>query len=231
MIELRMLPKSWFLHVDGDTIGPLTESVVYALLEKRRLQFSDFGWTEGMANWVRLGELSAFNHLVPSSPSGEIPRTAAAAAQMTPSAKITAGARTETIPARANVVPMHVVKNSKNASHTPVPSRSHRVEIPRMQRVTLDGIITLEDGSRHEILNLSESGIFINLPDDIPIIGTEVRFTLHAKALGKSLDMTGLLVREQIRDGENAVAIEFTRVNPVHRRVLKSYVESKISKS
>ncbi len=222
-----MLPKNWFLHIEGVTVGPLEETSVCALLQTGRVHFSDFGWRDGMGRWARLSDLAPFSKLMPEIPDADLPGkaiTSASPTETSPKSRSLAQAALAHAPRStpASGAILHMIKPQV------APRAEKDAEHPkRPERVTLEGHVIFEDGSRHKILNLSESGVFVRLPEDVPILGTEVRITLNAKALGKPLDMTGVLIREEMNEGENAVAIEFTKVNPVHRRILRSYVDSK----
>ena len=171
-----------------------------------------------MRHWARLSDLVPFSRQIPEIPSIAIPTKMAVGGIPETQSK----SRESEPPA-----PLQLVKNKISA--TAKAAKTPQVGVPRPERVKLEGHVIFSDGSRHKILNISETGVFLRLPEDVPILGTEVRFTLQAKALGKGLDMTGVLIREEMDDEGNAVANEFTKVNPVHRRILRTYVESKLS--
>lgn len=95
----------------------------------------------------------------------------------------------------------------------------------RPSRVPIEGWIRFDAGDLHKVLNISESGILVSIPQNVPMIGKEVRFKLESPAFGKAMDMTGVLIREDFSAAENAVAIEFTRLNPAYRRLIKEFVQ------
>ncbi len=95
----------------------------------------------------------------------------------------------------------------------------------RPSRVPIEGWIRFDAGDLYRVLNISESGILVSIPQNVPMIGKEVRFKLESPAFGKAMEMTGVLIREDFSAAENAVAIEFTRLNPAYRRLIKDFVQ------
>jgi hypothetical protein len=119
-----------------------------------------------------------------------------------------------------------------------VPSRSKSVEkspAPKLAadesgRVPIFGTVVFEKEDHHQVINISETGLLIKPKTDLPQIGKEAHFKLASLVFDAPLEMTGILVREPRPAVENAVVIEFTKLNPMHRRQIKAYVESVISK-
>jgi hypothetical protein len=100
--------------------------------------------------------------------------------------------------------------------------------IRRHTRVRLDGTVTVEDYGTFTSFDISEGGLFIVANTPIPF-GTDVKLHIESAAFPKPLDMTGIVIREGISEaGETGFAIQFTRVNPAHRRVLQDYVKQKL---
>src|SRR4051812_25855437 len=67
------MPEQWYLHIQGETLGPLSGDIVAGLLRCSRLMPSDLLWSTGMAAWERAASLRAFASYVPSIPSGPFP--------------------------------------------------------------------------------------------------------------------------------------------------------------
>lgn len=192
-----MAQKEWYLHVQGDTFGPLTTDVVATMLKQNRLQFSDYVWTVGLAKWIRLGEVQEFQALLPPYPAIPIP---VVREKKEPKVeKPVAVKATPKVPAKA-------------------PIRKH-VRVQFEAKVTVDGYGTFK------ATNVSEGGVFLKAAKGIPL-GTDLKFTLECSALEKPLSMTGILIREGQSDGESGLAIEFTKMNPAHRRLLQQIVQS-----
>jgi Tfp pilus assembly protein PilZ len=100
--------------------------------------------------------------------------------------------------------------------------------IRRHTRVRLDGTVTVEDYGTFTSFDISEGGLFIVANTPIPF-GTDVKLHIESAAFPKPLDMTGIVIREGLSEaGETGFAIQFTRVNPAHRRVLQDYVKQKL---
>lgn len=100
--------------------------------------------------------------------------------------------------------------------------------IRRHTRVRLDGTVTVEDYGTFTTFDISEGGLFIVADTPIPF-GTDVKLHIQSAVFPKPLDMTGIVIREGRSDaGETGFAIQFTRVNPAHRRLLQDYVKQKL---
>ncbi len=104
-----------------------------------------------------------------------------------------------------------------------IPNRDGMIQ--RQERTPLEGWVRLDNSDLHRVINISETGLLVSIPQNVPIIGKEIRFRLESPAFGKPLELTGVLVREDFSNQENAVAIEFTRLNPAYRRMIKEYVQ------
>src|SRR5262245_2324352 len=63
----------WFVHIQGETFGPVSTNVISIMIKQNRLQFMDYVWTAGMERWVRIGELPACVSLMPPYPKSPGP--------------------------------------------------------------------------------------------------------------------------------------------------------------
>jgi len=111
-----------------------------------------------------------------------------------------------------------------------VPDTPLKAWIRRYGRVMLEGNVSVEGYGAFPVVDISEGGVFLSAVSPIAF-GTDLRFRLESPSLGKTLDMTGIVIREGAsEDGHAGFAIQFTRVNPAHRRVIHEYVKSKMAK-
>src|SRR4051812_3052742 len=69
-----MSKKHWFLHILGETMGPLSTEVVKSMLQQNRLQFADFLWCEELTKWTRVSDVHDFAALLPPYPDAPIPK-------------------------------------------------------------------------------------------------------------------------------------------------------------
>lgn len=190
--------RQWFVCLQDEVIGPLSESAIFTLIRNQRLGAGDFGWREGLSGWVRLSEAPELTSFF-----GKTPR-------VLPPFKQPGASKAEAKPA--------TVAKSEPTGTSPVrPNRA--------QRAPLEGWVRLDNGDLHRVINISETGVLVSIPHNVPIIGKEVKFRLESPAFGKPLELTGVLVREDFSTQENAVGIEFTRLNPAYRRMIKEYVQ------
>ena len=80
------------------------------------------------------------------------------------------------------------------------------------------------------MVDLSESGILFACEHDIRP-GTHLEFTVDSTEISKSpLKMTGVVARAVRLNNSGHVALEFTRVNPAHKRALKEFIGQKMTK-
>ncbi|MEP6655399.1 MAG: GYF domain-containing protein, partial [Myxococcales bacterium] len=50
----------WHLVVDGDQVGPLTDSDVRARLARNEISAENYVWKEGFSDWLRLADVPEF---------------------------------------------------------------------------------------------------------------------------------------------------------------------------
>ena len=198
-----MPEKTWFIYVEGDTFGPFTQNFVAHLLEANRLRFTDFGWTAGHSSWTRLLEVPTFRAMMPSAPNIPLPGSAHIVGRR-------AGEPAQTAPT--------------NPSLPPTPKGN---QLKRRVRVPIEGTVYFTGSKHYSILNISETGLLFLLSEETPLIGKEVKFKIESPEFLQPLQMTGILIREEQKQGTNVVGIEFTRINPAHARLIKAYVETK----
>jgi len=188
--------RLWYLCLQDEAIGPLTETSLYSLIRNQRLSGHDFAWHDGMPTWGKLADTAQF-----SSFFQKVPR-------LLPPLKATPP---------ASKMPEMVKSNSTGKTEPTLLSRP--------QRIAIEGWVRFDQGDLHRVLNISESGVLVSIPKNVPVIGKEVRFRLESPVFGKPLEMTGVLIREDFTGHDNSVAIEFTRLNPAYRRMIKEYIQ------
>lgn len=197
--------RTWHIRIGNETLSPVSESLVALMLKQNRLQFTDYAWSEGLAQWTRLGELAEFARYAPSYPPVPVPSAGS---------KVVTAQAPPTPPVTTETVDEHEVVKRHST-------------IRQKERVETRGTVSLEHGGTHRIVNLSETGVLISCGKTRLALGDEVSFALEFEGVKKPLRMTGILLREEGSTDDTCVAIEFTRVNPAHRRELKSFIESK----
>lgn len=204
-----MSKNAWFVHIQGETFGPVSTSVIQIMIRQNRLQFADFLWTEGMNKWVRIGELKEFSTLMPSYPSVPIPNEAALPNDTTEAVEVP--------------TPAPVAQPSRQRS-AEAPSKNW---IRRYSRVPTDAKASVSGHGSFRAVDIGEGGVFF--ASDTPVaFGTDLRFVLTGGPFAKPVEMTGIVIREgESETGEIGFAVQFTRMNPAYRRIIQDYVKSR----
>ncbi|MCG5054919.1 MAG: zinc-ribbon domain-containing protein [Myxococcales bacterium] len=60
---------TWYVVVEGEQVGPLTEGDVAGRIVRGELSSETFGWREGMADWVQLSAIAEFASVLASAPA------------------------------------------------------------------------------------------------------------------------------------------------------------------
>ena len=234
-----MPSETWYCHIQGETFGPVPTDVVTIMLRQNRLQFSDWIWTGGLTKWMRIGDLHQFAAFLPPYPAAPIPAQEA----VVPSHEVpTPTSVAAAVPVVAAPRPVAPAPPAPVAAPSPPPTprpttessarAAPRAESPlkawirRYGRVRLNAKVVIEGYGTYDSADISEGGIFIKASSPIPF-GTDLKLLIEAPFLQKPLDMTGIVIREGAsEEGDNGFAIQFTRVNPAHRRLIHDYVKS-----
>lgn len=191
-----MSADAWFIHVQDETLGPLSTEKVLAMLGQNRFQFADFAWCAGLTKWVRLSDIDGFAAQLPPYPKAPIPEA--------------------------------TKKKTKSVAPEPAAAPAPQVKT-RFLRIPCTGkIISTEHGS-FNILNVAERGLFVS-SEAPPPVGTEIKFKIESKSFAKTLEMTGVVIRHANKEEDPGFAVEFTRVNPAHKRIFEEYVRSWLEK-
>lgn len=206
----------------GENLGPLPTEAVKGMLRQNRLQFTDFIWCKGNKKWHRIYEIDEFEMLMPPYPESGVPSDdvsgseAAAEPAPKPKSEPRAEPKAESAPkpkAEPKLAPKTVPKTDPQFPHS-------------RPRVGIEAQLVSKEHGAFVVVNVSEGGVFLKADDPIPV-GTDVKFSLQSNKLPKILDMTGIVIRHSNpNDVFKGFAIEFTRVNPAHKRLLQDYVKS-----
>ena len=49
--------SGWYVHLQGDTLGPFATEKLIQMLSQNQVGFADFTWTEGYTKWIRISEI------------------------------------------------------------------------------------------------------------------------------------------------------------------------------
>ena len=222
-----MSGNQWYVHINGQTLGPLAHDAVSLMLQQNRLQFVDFVWASHLTKWHRIVDLDDFVTLIPPYPKAGIPRGESApsvAPAPTPPMPASAAAvvappiSAKPAPEPEPVKPAKPTKQDKPAKQWPKSRKARRV-------LAASGQATLQTHGVYKLLNVSEGGVFLASEQRLDI-GTDVKFVLEFPGSDKPLDMSGVVIRHGELAGHAGFAVQFTRLNPAHKRILIDYVEA-----
>lgn len=211
--RIRVSSKQWHLHFDGENIGPVTTDVVKLFLKQHRVHFADYIWSTGHTKWHRIIDLDEFASLLPPYPSSPIP-----GGVVTPSA---APAAVEEVVVAKKVAAPKIQKAPKVVAE----KQTEKVwpKVRRTTRIPCQGTVAIEGHDSFALINISEGGIFVKAKELLPI-GADVKFSLEITSLSKKFVMTGVVIRHGVAEGEHGFAVEFTRLNPAHKRELVEFI-------
>lgn len=198
--------RLWYVCLQDECVGPMMETTIYCFIRNQRLGGHDYVWREGLQSWTHLSATPEFSGYFAKTP------------RVLP-------------PLKAPAFPTVGVPTKHEAKAQVTVTKPDGTVLNRGHRVPIEGWIRFDAGDLHKVLNISESGILVSIPQNVPMIGKEVRFKLESPVFGRPMDMTGVLIREDFSSAENAVAIEFTRLNPAYRRLIKEYVQQNEKKA
>ncbi len=219
------LHRTWFVHLQGESFGPLSTDVVVLMIQQKRLEYWDFIWTQGLDAWARIADMMPFSEMLPPYPEAPIPGAAgegtipnptqakdAMAIPITPPAPDPSHAKTPPPP------PQEVIAETKPAKKEPPRG------IRRHGRKRLVGTVVIDGYQTYELYDVAEGGIFAVASPPIPV-GTSVKFKMQSNVFPKPLNMTGIVIRfGKTEEGKEGFGIQFTRVNPAYSRIIRDYV-------
>lgn len=165
-----------------------------------------------------------------SKAGGAAPRPAPAKPMAKPAPKPVAVATKPAPAAKPVAKPVAPAKPAAKPAVAAKPAAKPAPKAPakRQWRVPIDARVSIDDHGEFAVLDISEGGLMVEASAEIAI-GSDLRIHIESPSFPKALDMTALLVRQDTFEGKRSYGIEFTKVNPAHRRTLAAYVKSKLS--
>ncbi len=242
-----MSQKTWFLHVSGDALGPLSTAQVVKMLTQSRATAGDFVWTEGLTEWVRIANCEDFEAHLPEMPEIAIPKAAEVVEEEEEVAEVEEEvAETEEVieeepeyvpPPKPKLVPKPVAKTAPKpvAKLAPKPAPKPVVKkapVPEVRQwyVPIDATVKINGGKPVKVFDITEGGLVAASADGVSV-GDDVKLVLQSPTMGKPLDLTAVVVRDEAFEGKSSLAVEFTRMNPVHRRTIAGYISKGTKKA
>lgn len=207
-----MSAHHWFVHVNGETFGPISNEIVVLMLRQSRLHFSDFAWCPNETKWRRISEYKDFAELLPQYP--RVP-----------------------IPSKAELDPENFQSNQADKWMQAAPpaqkTTSDKIKTPkkpkvrRFVRVPIEArFITAEYGS-FEVNNISEGGLYVKSTTILLPVGTNIVFKLESASFTEIFDMSGVVVRLGSANDPPGFGVEFTKVSKEQRKILGDYVQAR----
>lgn len=198
-------------------LGPISEESLLLLVKQGRIQLCDYVWCEDINKWQRLMEIPPFSALLPPYPKDRAPNIST-----------------------TNIIEPKLITSSLiTSAKLQIQRDSHKTQSEETQ---FTASVVFEKDLPHEVVKISERGLLFKPNRKFSIQNKEVVFQLLSPLPDSPFQMTGILVQEEIAARKNAyedrpdkhdelIAIEFTRLNPIYRRQIKSYVDRiKVSK-
>ena len=203
------MPEQWYVHIHGETLGPLSFDVIAALLRCTRLMPSDFLWTHGMTSWERLGNLHPFASSLPSIPSVPLPLPPDPSV---PTVKTLDRATAEAVEIRMERTPA---------------GEQRRFWVLRMVRVTVNATSRIEGYGDFPVYDISETGMFIVAASPIPV-GLPVQILLESAELPRTITLSGRVTRiGNSKGGQKGFAVRFDNIAASDRVCIQELVKSK----
>jgi len=109
----------------------------------------------------------------------------------------------------------------------PKPKEEKKLAVRKQWRVAIDAKVAVTGRGSFKVKDISEGGVLLESKEAFEE-GEELRLAVESPSLAKSLDMTGIVVRYEEQDGVQVCGVEFTRINPAHKRALAAYIQSKL---
>ncbi len=218
----------WYLHIAGEVFGPVDTKAVKLMLEQNRVQFVDFIWTESFENWERISDIDIFAEFLPKPPKIPVPnlpkisrgspkiRMKEVAEKRAPEPEpVEEEEEEEPTPAPA---PKAAPKRAPEPQPKAAPKIRRHVQVEYAEKIEVDGY------GIYPAMNLREGGVMLKAKTPLPI-GLEVKLSVPLPNLKKPLEMTGLVIRHAGDAEEQGFAVEFTRVNPAHKKAIQQFLE------
>lgn len=210
----------WYLHIAGEVFGPVDTKAVTLMLQQNRVQFVDFIWTENFSGWERICDIDIFMELMPLAPKTPVPSVPKVSRT---GPKIRMKDVAGEAAARAPRAQAKVVAPEDAALPKPAPKRA-AAKVRRHTQVEYREKIEVQGYGFFPAINLREGGLMLRAKTPLPV-GLEVKLLVPLPGLEKPMEMTGLVIRHAGDKEDFGFAVEFTRVNPAHKKVILQFLE------
>lgn len=212
----------WFIHLEGETFGPVTTAVLQILLKQNRLQFSDFIWSPGFTRWTRVADIHEFTVLMSGYPTAPFPDLQ--------SLKIpTPSLQKQPPPAPMAAAPEEAVEAAPVVVEPPPAPKKPKIR--KGERVAIDAKVSIQGKGDFSVINISENGLLVDASEKTLAVGTDIKIKIESTHFPKVLELNGVVVREAATEKNPGFAIEFVRVNPAVKRIILDYIEAKFTLS
>lgn len=215
--------QSWFICVGEQILGPLPTDTVTIMLSQNRLQFADYIWTDEQPTWMRIYEVENFRKSLPPFPKMPVPPVPSESPQAAPP-KPKPETKAASKPNKKKTPDEYHFLNSEPGSAVEKEKETEFPKVRRNCRVPISASITIVGRGTYKLGNISEGGAFVMAADGLSV-GTDLKFKIESKSFQKPLEMTGVVIRQNVHGETAGFAIEFTRVNPAYKRLLHEYVK------
>ncbi len=263
-----MSSKAWFLHVDGEALGPFSVSMLTKMITQGKASITDFVWCEGLDQWTLIAACSDFAAVLPEAPSTPLPNEEEEVAPVAKVKPAPVKAKPAPAPVKLKAKPVVVepepepeveevveeeaeevvaeeeVEEAPAPPPKPIPKPAAKpvaakpapkpVAKPkpvapqvRQWRVPIDAKIRINGGKPLKVFDISEGGMLFERADGLEM-GNDVKIRVESPSLAKALDLTAVIVRDDAFEGKPALGVEFTRMNPAHRRTIAQYVTERL---
>jgi hypothetical protein len=220
--------SQWYVHIEGETLGPVSAESVKNMLAKSRLGFADFVWRPGLTKWVRVYDMDEFAAGLPPYPQSPIPEALGHAPPAKAPAPAPARAKKpapeehkplirakapepEAPEARGPVPSKQAVHSDMPANVMPLPVNderrkpdarvsAERRKWPKTRYAVRVPIEGKVESKEYGTFKVSNisEGGLFIRSKDPIAVGTDIKFRLVCEELGKHLDMTGVVIRQGI---------------------------------
>lgn len=230
------MSNAWYVHIDGQVLGPLTQDAVTKMLSQNRLSFVDYLWCDSLLKWHRVLEVDEFAKHLPAYPEIPIPsikpqenetkKTSSPAVSLAKveSAKPIAKKEPEAKKIISEAKSEQKAEPVKEKKSVPA-KKAEKIKGLKSNRVWLEeSFVEIEGHKPFAILNLSDTGLFLQSEKPIEI-GTTARLSVRLSQIEKPLLMDAIVVRHGEAGGKKGFAVQFRRLNPAHKRLLLELIE------
>jgi hypothetical protein len=212
--KMTMNEKTWYLHVDGEAVGPMSTNALTKMIRQNRCNAADYVSNQG-GEWTRLGDCGEFGSCWPTTPKIAAPATSAAKAKLIemPDEGTSDFARPEP-KAKVAPAPKKPVAVAAPAPEPVAPPKPAPKPAPAPKPLQPIDAVAKVNGTKHKVAQLTETAVLFE--DASLEVGTDVKVRLESPAFPKGLELTGIVATEN--------KIAFTRMNPAHRRSISQYL-------